>query len=99
MLHSFTGVKIQDIPPLRRRGRTDIYGHLSVFLPLPMSCSCRDGADISPDGLPDPGVNRGFFLLTASSGESNGFMQTGKIFCKNTGRYIEKPPAPSGTEG
>ncbi len=39
MLHSFAGVKIQDIPPLRRRGRTDMYGHPSVFLPLPMSCS------------------------------------------------------------
>ena len=80
MLHSFAGVKIQDIPPLRRRDRTDIYGHPSVFPPLPMSCSCRDGADVSPDGLPDPGVNRGFFLLTASSGKTVVFMQTGKIF-------------------
>ena len=62
MLHSFTGAKIQDIPPLRRRGRTDMYGHPSVFPPLPMSCSCLDEADVSPDGLPDPGVNRGFFF-------------------------------------
>ena len=80
MLHSFAGVKIQDIPPLRQRVRTDMFGHPSVFPQLPMSCSSRDGADVSPDGLPDPGVNRGFFLLTASSEESNGFMQTKKIF-------------------
>lgn len=62
MLRSFAGVKIQDIPPLRQRDRTDIYGHPSVFLPLPMSCSCLDEADVSPDGLPDPGLNRGFFF-------------------------------------
>ena len=80
MLHSFAGVKIQDIPPLRRRGRTDLYGHPSVFPPLPMSCSRRDGADVSPDGLPDPGVNRGFFLLSTSSGEIAVFMQTKKFF-------------------
>ena len=62
MVHSFAGAKIQDIPPLRRRDRTDMYGRPSVFPPLPMSCSRLDEADVSPDGLPDPGVNRGFFF-------------------------------------
>lgn len=62
MLHSFSGVKTQDIPPPSAADRADMDGHPSVFPPLPMSCSCLDKADVSPDGLPDPGVNRGFFF-------------------------------------
>ena len=77
MLHSFAGVKIQDIPPLRRRGRPDMYGHPSVFPPLPMSCSCRDGADVSPDDLRDPGANAGFFFFTGRFG-GNGPFYAGK---------------------
>ena len=76
----------------------DVYGRLRIP-PLQMSCSCRDGADVSPDGLRDPGVNRGFFLLPTGSGENAVFMQIKKNFLENYSEGNKKPPAPGGAEG
>ena len=62
MLHSFAGVKIQDIPPLRR---PDPDRHVWPSVRFPAASDVlfsRDETDVSPDGLPDPGVNRGFFF-------------------------------------
>ena len=64
----------------------DVYGRLRIP-PLQMSCSCRDSADVSPDGLRDPGVNRGFFLLPTGSGENAVFMQTFPFFSS----FFKKP--------
>ena len=68
-------------PPFGGR-RLNVYGRLRIP-PLQMSCSCRDGADVSPDGLRDPGVNRGFFLLPTGSGGNAVFMQIKKNFWEN----------------
>ena len=67
--------KNPDIPPLRRPVPAGHVWPSGRFPPLQMSCSCRDGADVSPDGLRDPGVNRGFLSFANQFAGKRRFMQ------------------------
>ena len=64
-------------PPSAAGTMPNLYGRSgAASLPLQMSGSSRDGADVSPDGLRDPGVDRGFLFSANQFAEKTLFMRS-----------------------